>query len=93
MSNSENQPGAQGRNFSVVQVAQGTSSAVLAAAIVGTASGMGWLVMSLPSRLQQLENQITQILKNQDIYGEKFQKLEEKVDQHDRRLIKLEIKQ
>ena len=92
MSSSENQPGAQGKGFSVVQVAQGTSATVLAAAIVGTASGMGWLVMSLPSRLQQLETQITQILKNQDIYGEKFQKLEEKVDQHDRRLIKLEIR-
>jgi hypothetical protein len=93
MSGLEGQPGVREKKFSVVQVAQGTSSAVLAAAIVGTASGMGWLVMSLPSRLQQLESQITQILKNQDTYGEKFQKLEEKVDQHDRRLIKLEIKQ
>jgi hypothetical protein len=89
----ENQSKAQGRGFSFVQVAQGTSATVLAAAIVGTASGVGWLVMSLPNRLQQLETQITQILKNQDAFGDRFQKLEDTVDQHDRRLIKLEIGQ
>lgn len=89
----ENQLKEQRRSFSIVQVAQGTSATVLAAAIVGTASGVGWLVMSLPNRLQQLETQITQILKNQDAFGDRFQKLEDTVDQHDRRLIKLEIGQ
>jgi hypothetical protein len=89
----ENQLKEQRRSFSIVQVAQGTSATVLAAAIVGTASGVGWLVMSLPNRLQQLETQITQILKNQDALGDRFQKLEDTVDQHDRRLIKLEIGQ
>jgi hypothetical protein len=86
-------PKEQGKSFSLIQVAQGTSATVLAAAIVGTATGMGWLVMSLPGRLQQLENQITQILKNQDVFGERFQKIEETVDQLDRRVIKLEINQ
>lgn len=87
----QDQPPAQGGNFSFVHVAQTASAAVLASAIVGTAGGMGWLVINLPTRLQQLEIQMTQILKNQDAFGERFKKLEDTVEQHDRRLIKLEI--
>jgi len=80
------------RGFSLIQVAQGTSATVLAASIVGTATGVGWLAVNVPSRLQQLEAQITQILKNQDLFSERFQKIEETVDEHDRRIIKLELR-
>lgn len=79
------------KGFSLLQVAQGTSATVLAAAIVGTATGVGWLAVNVPSRLQQLENNITQILKNQDLFGQQFQELKKEVQDLDRRTIKLEL--
>jgi phage shock protein A len=52
---------------------------------------MGWLVVSLPNRLQQLEAQITQILANQNQFGLRFEKLEQEVQELDRRTIRLEL--
>jgi exonuclease VII small subunit len=52
---------------------------------------MGWLVVSLPNRLQQLETQITQILSNQNQFGLRFQELEKQVTDLDRRTIRLEL--
>jgi hypothetical protein len=63
----------------------------MAAAILATAGGMGWLVVSLPNRLQQLETQITQILSNQTQFGLRFQELEKQVTELDRRTIRLEL--
>ncbi len=63
----------------------------MAAAILATAGGMGWLVVSLPNRLQQLETQITQILSNQNQFGLRFQELEKAVTDLDRRTIRLEL--
>lgn len=63
----------------------------MAAAILATAGGMGWLVVSLPNRLQQLETQITQILANQNQFGLRFEKLEQEVQELDRRTIRLEL--
>jgi hypothetical protein len=63
----------------------------MAAAILATAGGMGWLVVSLPNRLQQLETQITQILSNQTQFGLRFEKLEQEVQELDRRTIRLEL--
>jgi hypothetical protein len=80
------------RKFSRTQVLEGTAAAVLAAAIIGTAGGMGWLVVQLPSRLQQIEGQITRLVQSQNIFSEKFVDLEKQVQDHDRRLIRLEIR-
>jgi septal ring factor EnvC (AmiA/AmiB activator) len=74
-----------------VQVLEATAASLMAAAILATAGGMGWLVVSLPNRLQQLETQITQILRNQDQFGERFQELEKTVNDHDRRIIRMEL--
>lgn len=71
---------------------EATAAAVLAAAIIGTAGGMSWLVVQLPNRLQQLESTMVRILQNQDAFSEKFLDLEKQVQEHDRRLIKLELK-
>lgn len=71
---------------------EATAAAVLAAAIIGTAGGMSWLVVQLPNRLQQLESTMARILQNQDVFSEKFLDLEKQVQDHDRRLIKLELK-
>lgn len=70
---------------------EATAASLMAAAILATAGGMGWLVMSLPNRLQQLETQITQILSNQTQFGLRFEKLEQEVQELDRRTIRLEL--
>jgi len=77
--------------FSKVQVFEATAASLMAAAILATAGGMGWLVVSLPNRLQQMETQILQILRNQDQLGVKFQELEKQVTDLDRRTIRLEL--
>lgn len=84
-------PPLERRKFSRTQVLEATAASVMAAAILATAGGMGWLVVALPDRLQQLESQIIQILKNQDVISERFLDLEKTVIEHDRRLIRLEI--
>ena len=53
---------------------------------------MGWLLVSLPNKLQQLETQITRIIQNQDAFSERFSGLEKQVHDHDRRIIRLELK-
>jgi len=80
------------RKFSRVQVMEATAAAVLSAAIIGTAGGVGWLIIQLPNRLQQLEQNISRILVNQDLFGKQFSELEKQVQDHDRRIIKLELK-
>jgi hypothetical protein len=80
------------RKFSRVQVMEATAAAVLSAAIIGTAGGVGWLIIQLPNRLQQLEQNISRILVNQDLFGKQFSELEKQVEDHDRRIIKLELK-
>lgn len=79
------------RRFSRIQVLEATAASLMAAAILATAGGMGWLVVSLPNRLQQLETQITQILANQNQFGLRFEKLEQEVQELDRRTIRLEL--
>jgi hypothetical protein len=79
------------RKFSRIQVMEATAASVLSAAVIGTAAGVGWLVIQLPTRLQQLEARIVQIVENQELFNSKFIDLEKQVQEHDRRLIKLEI--
>ena len=70
---------------------EATAASLMAAAILATAGGMGWLVVSLPNRLRQLETQITQILANQNQFGLRFEKLEQEVQELDKRTIRLEL--
>jgi len=86
-------PFVERRTLSRVQVIEATAAAVLAAAIIGTASGVGWLVVQLPTRLQQLENRMNQIVENQELFNQKFIQLEKTVQEHDRRIIRLELSQ
>jgi hypothetical protein len=72
---------------------EATAAAVLAAAIIGTTGGVGWLVVQLPNRLQQLENRMNQIVENQELFNQKFIQLEKTVQEHDRRIIRLELSQ
>jgi hypothetical protein len=72
---------------------EATAAAVLAAAIIGTTGGVGWLVVQLPNRLQQLENRMNQIVENQELFNQKFVNLEKTVLEHDRRIIRLELSQ
>ena len=91
-SSSSNTPQPDRRRVNQAHILEATSAAVLAAAVLGTASGMGWLVIALPSRLQALQEQIGQIVKNQEMFVRRFDGLENRVMDHDRRLIKLEVK-
>lgn len=75
-----------------MQVLEATAAAVLAAAILGTATGMTWLVISLPNELQKMKEQINLIIQNQAAFGQQFNELREQVNEHDRRLIKLELR-
>lgn len=86
------QPPDPTRRFNRIKVVEDAASSLIAAAIIGTATGVGWLVLNLPNRLTQLENQITQILRNQDAFGNRFRDLENAVDDHDRRIIRLELR-
>lgn len=80
------------RRFSRIQVLEAVAATVLSAAVLGTAGGVGWLVIALPSELQQLRTQITQIVTNQNAFSERFVQLEQQVIDHDRRIIRLEVK-
>lgn len=79
------------RRVNQAHILEATAAAVLAAAVLSTAAGVGWLVTSLPSQLQQLREQITQIVKNQEAFSEQFNQLQERVLDHDRRIIRLEV--
>lgn len=84
--------GLERRKFSKIQVFEATAAAVLATAVISTAAGVSWLIVQLPNRLEQLQSQITRILENQDGFNRKFGNLEEKVNDIDRRVIKLELR-
>jgi hypothetical protein len=71
---------------------EATAASVLSAAVIGTAAGVGWLVIQLPTRLQQLEARIVQIVENQELFNSKFIDLEKQVQEHDRRIIRLELR-
>lgn len=85
-------PKPERRRVNQAHIYEAVAAAVLAAAVLGTASGMGWLVIALPSKLQQLQEQIGQIVKNQEAFGRRFDQLQDRVFEHDRRIIKLEVK-
>ncbi len=78
------------RRFSPTHVIEATTATVLAAMITGTAAGVAWLVIALPTQLSRLQDQITQIVKNQSEFSSRFTSVELKVDDHENRIIRLE---
>ena len=40
-----------------------------------------------------MQQQITQLLRNQEVFSGRFKQLEDQVQDHDRRIIKLEVKE
>lgn len=87
----EKQKTGERKGFSGIQVTQDVISAIMAAIIMSSGAGIFWLIAALPSRLNQIEQQMTQILKNQDAFGSRFMELEKTVNDFDRRIIKLEL--
>ena len=80
------------RQFNRVHVAEGIAATVLAAAVVTTAAGVGWLIIQLPNRLQKMEGDISRVLEGQERLAQRFIELEKEVEDHDRRIIKLELR-
>lgn len=71
---------------------EAAAGAALAAAIMATATGMFWLVASLPNKLTGLERDIRQVLGNQTRLETRLDNLWREVNAHDRRLMKLEMR-
>ena len=69
---------------------EAAAGAALAAAIIATASGMFWLIASLPNRLTGLERDIRQVLTNQSRLETRVDTVWSEVRNHDRRIIRLE---
>jgi predicted PurR-regulated permease PerM len=88
----EADPPLERRRFSRIQVLEGVAATVLSAAVLGTAGGVGWLVIALPSEIKQIKTQIQQIVSNQNTFSDRFMDLEKQVNDHDRRIIRLEVR-
>jgi len=58
---------------------------------MGTAAGVRWLVTELPSKLNQIEARIDQVVNNQNRVDQNLKILEGRVIDHDRRIIRLEM--
>jgi hypothetical protein len=71
---------------------EAAAAMVLAAAVIATTGGVSWLVVQLPSRLEQIESQIKQIIGNQSRIDQNLEILEDRVIDHDRRIIRLEVR-
>lgn len=80
------------RRFSRTQVFEATTATILAASVLGTAGGVMWLIAVLPNELHQLRSQIEHLVKNQAAFTERFNTLEKNVSDHDRRIIRLELR-
>jgi hypothetical protein len=81
------------RRLGKLQILEATAATVLSAAIVASAGGVTWLVVQLPTRLQQIETAIDRIIGSQSRFENRFEGLEKTVQDHDRRIIKLEVRQ
>lgn len=76
--------------YSRLQIAEATAAAVLASAIVSSAGGVFWLVVSLPSRLTQLERSTADLVRLLGALEPRIDQVELKVTDHDRRIEDLE---
>ena len=78
--------------FNRARVVESVTAALLVSLITGTSGGVLWLVVQLPNSLQQMELSIQRILDNQKQFEGKFSTLEGKVQDHDKRIIRLELR-
>ena len=72
------------------QIAEATAAAVLASAIVSSAGGVFWLIVALPTRLTSLEANVQQLVRLVGSLEPRLDRIELKVNEHDRRLERLE---
>lgn len=83
------------RRFNQTHVLEATAAAVFATAILGTATGVGWLVTALPNKLDELQTQITALKNSQNTFqinfNQRFNGVEQQVRSHEARIIKLEV--
>lgn len=73
-----------------VQIIEATAGAILAAAIVSTFGGVTWLVFKLPVQLTSLQDRLEQLIENVTELDDDLGKLKTRVDDHERRIYKLE---
>lgn len=78
--------------FNRARVVESVTAALLVSLITATSGGVLWLVVQLPNSLQQMELSIQRILDNQKQFEGKFGTLEDKVNDHDKRIIRLELR-
>lgn len=76
--------------MSRLQVAEATAAAVLAAAIIGTATGVWWLVVALPARLANMESRMERIVQMVGSLEPRLDRLEVRVADHERRLQRMD---
>ena len=76
--------------LSKLQIAEATAAAVLASAIVSSAGGVFWLIVSLPSRLSSLEGNVQEIVRLMGALEPRIERVERQVGDHDRRIERLE---
>jgi hypothetical protein len=76
----------------MIQVLEASAGVVLASMIITTTGGVGWLVVQLPARLQQIEARIDQLVNSQTRVDQNLKILEDRVVDHDRRIIRLEVR-
>ena len=70
---------------------EASAGVVLSSRIITSTGGVGWLVVQLPARLQQIEARIDQLVNNQTRVDQNLKILEDRVVDHDRRIIRLEV--
>jgi hypothetical protein len=80
----------RGKPYSRLQIAEATAAAVLASAIVSSAGGVFWLVVSLPTRLTHLERSASELVRLVGALEPRIDRVELKVTDHDRRIEDLE---
>jgi H+/gluconate symporter-like permease len=73
--------------WDLIEVMQASLGTVLAAAIVATAGGVGWLVTKLPARLDRIDMEIRQLQQ----VKQAIKDLEANDAEQDRRIIRLEV--
>lgn len=74
-----------------LQMFEATGAAVLASAIVSTAGGMFWLVVTLPQKLTLMEASVQQLGRTLTTVDQRVERLEEKQLEHDGRLTRIEV--
>ncbi len=76
--------------FSKVQIAEATAAAVLASAIVSSAGGVFWLIVSMPGRFTALETNVKELVRLVGTLEPRIQRIETTIEQQDRRIEVLE---